>query len=57
MFDESQLQNYFINAQGKVPFETIELAGLMYAEEGSKNVAKQIKQGMLQVNDEPDILD
>ena len=47
MFDESELQNYFINAQGKVPFETIELAGLMYAEEGSKNVAKQIKQGML----------
>ena len=31
MFDESELQNYFINAQGSMPYETLELAGLMYA--------------------------
>lgn len=51
MFDESELQNYFIRAQGKIPYETIELAGMMYAEEGSARIWDQIVQGNVEVND------
>ena len=39
------MESYFMNAQGKTPFETIELAGFMYSDEGIRKVSTDIRKG------------
>lgn len=45
MFDENEIEEYFIKAQGDVPIETLELAGFMYSDEGVRKIAKDIRKG------------
>ena len=51
------MENYFIKAQGKTPFETIELAGFMYADQSIRNITNGIRQGQLKLQSKPDNLD
>ena len=49
MFDEDEMEGYFIKAQGNTPFETIQLAGLMYADEGIRTITHNIRKGQLEL--------
>ena len=49
MFDEDEMENYFLKAQGTTPFETIQLAGFMYADESIRNITNNIRKGELKL--------